>query len=205
VSEFSRIAPSDTDALKHRTNLTSLIALFADEPRATEVVRQIASEAGVQSKDDRPASIDDPRRRLPPDRDWELFRLLRRRYDEVLDDRLLGDRTSRPIIQPDRPPVATSAASADRLTWDEFDGDVESEMQRLLGTTRYSMRLAAQEGEETHHLQRSTRNLAEAFEWYAMLQTDGRSVTDKTVAELQSLRARLNELIDQRLEAAVAS
>jgi hypothetical protein len=196
--------PSDPTAFAARNDLSSLVWLFADEPSTSEALRQIASAVGIDIDHYGAVAFGELGPRLSPDLESALFFRLRRRYDEVLDERLLADRTSLPIIQPERSPEPSDDEGSvppvtEASSWDAFEGDVDAEMQRLLATARYSLRLAAQEGELTRHLQRSTRSVAEAADWYAMLRADGRHGADRTVTELESLRNRLDHLIDQRI------
>jgi hypothetical protein len=167
-----------------------------------EALGEVGSAVGIEIDDYGTVEFDELGPRLKPELAGALFQQLRRRYDEVLDKRLLGDRTSRPMVQPERPRTRHGdgeSVSQAALSWRAFERDVDAEMQKLLATARYSLRLAAQEGDQTHHLKRSVRNLAQAADWYGMLVADGRSGSETTVSELQSLRGLLDRLIDERL------
>jgi hypothetical protein len=203
-----RIVASDPRAYRARNDLSNLVWLFADEPATREALGEVASAVGIDLDHYGSVTFDELGARITPELATILFQRLRRRYDEVLDDRLLADRSSRPIVQPGRPSIRVddeASAPSDAPSWEAFERDVDAEMEKLLATARYSLRLAAQEGEKTRHLQRSAQSLAQAADWNALLRADGRSASQQTIAELQSLRGRLDELIDRRLQGLRAS
>lgn len=201
-----RVAPSDPTARKTRTSLPNLIWLFADKPATADALHRIATKVGVDIGDATDIAFDELGPQLPSHVEEALFLRLRRRYDQLLDERLLGNRTSRPIIQPERTgPPRHDDESSDRadprpVSCESRQGDGDAELRRLLAAARYSLRLAAQEGKQTPHLQRSARSIAEAAEFVALLKADGRSVTAKTFREFRSLRKRLDQLIEHRLQ-----
>jgi hypothetical protein len=208
VNPDQRVVGGDIDALHSRTNVASLLEVFAGQEVLSELLAETAvelrsSEVVVPQESVR-ALWEVIRARLSPSAQDALFLRLRARYDEILDARLLGDRTVRPTV-PYTPMVhapESRSVSASAEPQDEYAEEL-AYVQHLIRGASYSVRMAASEGNDGHYLRRALGQLADAASWLGMLRAEPASAKEPAHASAQEefsrARSQLASLIERRL------